>query len=312
MSFSGWATTFAGLPVVNVEPDTELRSVDGPVAWRVCLWEYDGGTEFGSNAAFHDALEDFLDEVDAASVTALVVGTWGYAAFDDAPIAQLCAAADRLTSLKALFLGDITADECEVSWIRQGDLTPLLAAYPNLRILRVRGTGGLSLGRVRHTGLRELALEGGGLPAEMLRAVIDADLPGLERLELWLGTPRYGGDVGVADLGPLLDGARFPALRALGLRNAEIADRVAGAVDGAPLVARLEELDLSLGVMGDEGGEALLSGRPLTHLRRLDLRRNYLSERMAARLVAELPGVEVDVSDQQVEGEYGRYTAVSE
>jgi hypothetical protein len=33
---------------------------------------------------------------------------------------------------------------------------------------------------------------------------------------------------------------------------------------------------------------------------------------MATRVVAELPGVDVDTSDQQTEDRYGRFTAVSE
>jgi hypothetical protein len=78
------------------------------------------------------------------------------------------------------------------------------------------------------------------------------------------------------------------------------------------VVATLSEVDLSLGVLSDEGATALLAGQPLTHLRRLDLHHNFLSETMADRLVAELPGVEVEVSDRRVDEQWGRFTAVSE
>ena len=80
------------------------------------------------------------------------------------------------------------------------------------------------------------------------------------------------------DLAPILAGARLPALKHLGLRDAEIADEVAAALAGAPVVARLETLDLSLGTLSDAGAAALLAGQPLTHLRKLDLHHHFLSD----------------------------------
>ncbi|WP_433789878.1 hypothetical protein [Actinoplanes sp. CA-252034] len=146
----------------------------------------------------------------------------------------------------------------------------------------------------------------------MVRAVAASDLPNLTRLELWLGVNEYGGDARADDLAPILAGRSLPALTYLGLRNAEIAEEVATAVAAAPVVARLTDLDLSMGVLGDTGAETLLAGQPLTHLRRLDLSHHFMSTEMAQRMIDELPGVEVDVSDPQQEEEWGRYTAVAE
>ncbi|GIJ56568.1 hypothetical protein [Virgisporangium aurantiacum] len=200
-----------------------------------------------------------------------------------------------------------------MSWIKVGAVHRLLDAYPRLRVLRVRGSmDTLSFAPVRHAAVRELAFETGGLGRGILAGVVASDLPALEHLELWLGVDRYGGDITVDDLAPLLGGATFPGLRRLGLRNAEFADRLAAAVAAAPVVAGLTEVDLSLGMLGDEGAAALLAGQPLTHLRRLDLHHHFLSAAMADRLVAELPGVDVDVSDRQSAEEWGRFTAVSE
>ncbi|MEU8760445.1 leucine-rich repeat domain-containing protein, partial [Streptomyces sp. NPDC048659] len=112
---------------------------------------------------------------------------------------------------------------------------------------------------------------------------------------------------------------RASALRSLGLRNSHIQDAVAAAVAGAPVVARLEELDLSMGVLGDQGAEALLAGQPLTHLRRLGLSHHYISPEVAERLTAALAphGVVVDLDDAQTpeddgDGELYRYVAVAE
>ena len=87
---------------------------------------------------------------------------------------------------------------------------------------------------------------------------------------------------------------------------------MAAAGAAAPVVARLAELDLSMGILSDVGAEALLAGQPLTHLRRLNLAHHYLSPAMAERLVAELPGVDVDVSDEQEDDDGERYVAVAE
>ena len=315
MPFVSHASEFAGRPVVDVPVDGPLPTVDGPVSWRFARWHFDGTVDQKLSEQFQDAFDRFVAQA-GPSVESLVVGPWGYAAFHSAPIAQLCAAASRLPALRALFLGDMTVEECEVSWMKVGDVSPLLTAYPELEVLRVRGGEDLAFSPVRHARLRELAVESGGLPRAFVGAVLDSDLPALTDLELWLGTPDYGGDAQVADLAPLLAGERFPALRRLGLRNAEIADGLAEALASAPVVARLERLDLSMGTLGDEGAAALLAGQPLGHLAELDLHRHYLSDEMAASVAAALPGVRVDVSGRQepdeYEGESYRYTAVSE
>ncbi|MFD2762540.1 STM4015 family protein [Micromonospora eburnea] len=315
MAFTSHARSFAGRPVVEVPVDGPLPAVDGPVSWRFARSDWDGTVKDELSKEFQTAFDRFVAQA-GPSVESLVIGAWGYAAFNLAPIAQLCAAAPRLPALRALFLGDMTSEECEVSWMKVGDVSQLLAAYPALEVLRVRGGEDFDFSPVRHPRLRELAVESGGLSREFVGAVLGSDLPALTDLELWLGTPDYGGDATIGDLAPLLAGEGFPRLRRLGLRNAEIADEVAEALAAAPVVRRLERLDLSLGTLGDDGAAALLAGQPLTHLAELDLHRHYLSEPVAASVVAALPGVRVDVSARQepdvYDGESYRYTAVSE
>jgi hypothetical protein len=75
----------------------------------------------------------------------------------------------------------------------------------------------------------------------------------------------------------------------------EIKNEICAAVATAPVVARLSELALSMGVLTDKGAEALLSGQPLTHLRLLDLRYHFLTPPMADRLRASLPRVQVEI-----------------
>jgi hypothetical protein len=306
MTIDAHVDSFADRPVVQVPADGPLPAVDGPVAWRIDGFDDDDGFEDRLSPGFRDAFARFLDLVEAAgeTVRALVIGSWGYAAFSPAPIAQLCEAAERLPHLEALFLGDIVSEECEISWMKVGDVSPLLTAYPGLEVLRVRGGEDFRFSPVRHERLRRLEVQSGGLGRDFVRAVLGSELPALEELELWLGTDGYGGDTTVADLAPLLAGDLFPALRRLGLRNAEIADDLAKALATAPVVRRLAALDLSLGTLGDRGALALAGGQPLTHLSKLDLHHHFLTDAGVAAIEAALPGVRVDLSDRQEEDEH--------
>ncbi|NED89773.1 leucine-rich repeat domain-containing protein, partial [Streptomyces sp. SID11233] len=72
----------------------------------------------------------------------------------------------------------------------------------------------------------------------------------------------------------------------------------------APVVARLDSLDLSLGVLSDRGAEALLAAAPrLTHLRSLDLHYNFLTDEVRERLrtALEPAGVALDLDEADAE-----------
>ncbi|MFI1183178.1 STM4015 family protein [Streptomyces sp. NPDC020799] len=310
-----------GLPAFSFpfeDTEEELAELPAPeaVAWRVGVDAYE------SEEPWQDAFARFTRAVDTTRVRALIVGAWDepFENGPDAVIAALLAARDRLPALRALFVGDMVSEECEISWITQGSVAPLLEGFPGLEEFGVRGGAGLLFPAVRHERLRSLTVEAGGLPAAVVRGVAESELPALERLDLWLGTSEYGGDATAADLGPFLTGERLPSLTHLALRNSEIQDAVAAAVASAPVVARLEVLDLSMGVLTDEGAAALLAGRSLTHLRKLDLHHHYLSEEMETRIrqALEPAGVETDLDRDHAEEhvEDGvtiwRYISVSE
>ncbi|MEV5603631.1 STM4015 family protein [Streptomyces sp. NPDC052299] len=305
-----------GLPAVDFQSGTEggPRPAADAAAWRVSIDAYeDEGT-------WEEEFNAFLEEVDPAGVRALIIGQWGesYEEKSSYPIGLVIAAADRLTSLEAVFVGDLTMEEAEISWIEQSDVTALLDAFPALVELGVRGGSELVFPAAKHERLRALTIETGGLPREVVRGVLESELPALERLDLWLGVSAYGGDADVPDLAPLLAGTRFPALHHLGLRNSEIQNEIAAAVASAPLVARLKTLDLSCGTLGDEGAAALLEGQPLTHLDVLDLHHHFLTEPMERRVIEALEphGVRVDLSERcepwDNRGPAGRYVTVSE
>ncbi|MER5707229.1 STM4015 family protein [Streptomyces sp. NPDC002122] len=327
MTIGKYQREFHGLPVFDfpgtggdVDADAAASTPlpdAAAVAWRISAPTYSEPED----ELWEPLFERFLKTVDAERVRALVVGGWdeAYETSSAAIVAALIAARDRLTELRAVFLGDMTGEDCEISWIVQSDVTPLLAAYPALREFGVRGGTALAFPAIRHEGLETLVVETGGLPAEVVRGIAGSELPALENLELWLGTDNYGGDSTAGDLAALLAGTGFPALRRLGLCNSVIQDEIAAAVAGAPVVARIERLDLSMGVLTDEGAVALLDGQPLTHLSHLDLSHHYLSEAVRERVRAALAphGVTVVLDDAQEpddwgDGELHRYVAVAE
>ena len=297
---------FAGLRVAEFESG-ETPEPGERVAWKLCT-NFDGGP-------FAEIFARFLDTVDTATVTHLVVGYWG-ASYDETncdPVALLVDGASRLPNLTALFLGDIVSEEAEITWIELPDVAPLLRAYPGLEWLGFRGGLTLALSPLSSSALKVLQVQSGSLYAPVVRAVSTSDLPNLQTLELWLGTQMYGGDVTVADLAPFLSGDKFPALTRLGLMDSEIQDEICAAVATAPVIARLSELDLSMGVLTDDGAEALLSGQPLTHLVELDLSHHYLTEPMVERVRAALAPVEtLLIEPARTYGATSRFVQVAE
>jgi hypothetical protein len=271
---------------------------------------------YGAVVEFTELWARFLDTVDPASVTALVIGPWGEEVFDEPadPIIELVAgASDRFTALTGIFLGDVIMEEAEISWIHQGDITPLLTAYPRLTELVVRGSESLKLNPLRHNALQRLRFESGGLPGEVVRAVAESTLPALQDLRLWLGVENYGATWQQADLAAILAGDNLGALRTLGLQNSDQQNDLARWVAESAVVRQLETLDLSMGTLTDVGAEHLLS---LTHLKTLDLHHHYVSDEMAQRLRAALPGVRVDLGDRRepdrYDDEVSYYTAIAE
>jgi hypothetical protein len=301
---------YAGLPIERLRPPGAPMPAADQTAWRISV------NAHNAKETFEEHFARFLDTVDTEVVKAIIIGGWGEAYEEDStvPVRLLAESSARFPALRSLFFGAMSSEECEISWIRQSDVTPLLEAFPSLERFEVRGGSGLEFRPIRHESLKILRFETGGLPAAVARGVGDSDFPALEYLELWLGTEDYGGDTTVADLEPILSGERLPALRHLGLQDSEIQDEVAAAVASAPVVARLESLAQSMGVLTDTGAEALLSGRPLTHLRRLDLHHHFLTDAMVERVEAAFADsdVEPDLSGQkEPEGDW-RYVAVAE
>ncbi|WP_342552556.1 STM4015 family protein [Paenibacillus sp. FSL R7-0652] len=244
-------------------------------------------------------LRDLAAKPEAAALESLIIGDWGQA-YENSPQEfkdTLIELAPSFPALKQLFIGDMESEECEVSWIIQTNLAPILQAFPNLTSFVIKGSSGLELEPLRHSKLEELIIICGGLPKNVLSDIATAELPELRKLELYLGVVDYGFDGSLEDVQPLLEKGRFPKLEYLGLKNSEIQDEIAKAAAEAPILEQLQVLDFSEGTLSDEGAEALLASDKIKQLKHLNLSYHYMTDEMMLRW--NQSGMSVDVSDQQ-------------
>lgn len=216
-----------------------------------------------------------------------------------------------LPSLRRMTIGDFEfPEQSEISWVSVGDVGRLWPLLPGLLQLTLQGAG-IELGTPRSASLRTLVIHTGGLSRTAGESLGRAELPGLERLELWFGTKNYGGSCTRAQAQAILQNPTFAGLRSLALANADFADDVALVVSQAQLPAKLEVLDLSMGTMTDGGAERLLArADALARLTLLDLSSNFLSPEICARVQAALPNARVN-GQKQSDGDW-RYVSVGE
>lgn len=309
MTISDHMRQFGGLPIVDWRPGDAIRN-PAETLFRLAI-------DYDSEIAWSALFSNFLAAPLAGFAAGIVAGAW-QGEESDAPaedvVQAVMRARDQLPNAAAFFIGDITFEENEISWIVQTDVAPLVSDYPRLEHFGARGGEGFAFTSIRHEALRTLVLESGGLPAEVVKGVLGSTLPSLEHLELWLGDSGYGATTTVDDLAPLFSGELFPRLRSLALRDSELTDDIAEALVASPLVTRLESLDLSLGTLGDRGAVALADSPAVRRLRKLDLHHHYVTPDVMQRLAR--IGPEVDVSDRREPSVYGgeesRYVAVAE
>jgi hypothetical protein len=321
-------TAQASGAVLDRRPDDEvLGPVLAPIAdmltrrtWRLGFLEkvrvasnfdrsplHDGELE---HVSVSEVLALVLDGLAGRFVRDLTIGIVDFEANDYvAEMAVLAARARPL--LRSLFLGDFARDETELNWTRLGDAGRLWAALPNLREVTLR-SGSMELGELVLPELRTFTILTGGLCKPQLQSIARAQWPKLERLSVQLGSGRYGSDIGLDDLGPLLE--RIPgSVRHLGITNTEHADALVPMLAVSRVLPQLTELDLSLGTLGEEGASALLTHRArFAHLTRLDLSESWLTPARVNQLREAFPQAVLD--DQQYDEQYpdDRYISAGE
>lgn len=303
MPISEPTEVFFNKRVITYDPD-EAIDQSNDVVYRLAVDD--------ESDTMPELIEEFLGKIDKSKLEALIIGKWNepYETSANESIATLVAHAAELPNLRALFIGDMTFEESEISWIVQGNYTPLLDAFPQLEELRIRGATELVIEPFTHAALRRFTIESGGLPAEVAQALAASSMPNLRHLELWLGTSDYGFSGDVDLYRRVVAQLKTPCLIYLGLRDSEIADELAQWLAGEEFITQLDTLDLSLGTLGDVGAQALYESPYVPELRILNLTHHYISEQWQDKL-RELPvTVILDNPREEIDGE--RYVAVGE
>lgn len=271
-----------------------------------------GYEEYEDGERMSELIEKLAAGEHSEQLDSLIIGDWGQA-YENSPddfLDTLIANRERFPNLKKLFIGDMDYEDCEVSWIIQTNLSPLLKAFPNLKSFTAKGSTDLRLEPLEHARLQELVIICGGLPAEVLSDVRNAKLPELRKLELYLGVDEYGFSGSLDDVLSVAEPGLFPKLAYLGLKDSEIQDEIAQALADAPILDQLETLDLSYGTLSDAGAEALLASARVKKLKHLVLKYHYMSDEMVKRWKDS--GMSVDVSDQQDTEDDWRYPFLTE
>jgi len=279
------------------------------------MYSYDEYEEQGKGA--ETLVEDILADPDFPALRELVIGDWGNSWEDGCQkiLDGIVEQAERFSHIESLFIGDMDYEECEVSWIIQGDYSRLWAAMPQLKELTIKGSTDLELGEICHEGLESLTIICGGLSRSVLNSIQDAKLPGLKKLLLYIGVEAYGFDGDENTVKELLEKADFPKLTYLGIEDSEIQDELAQVVLESKFMGQIETLDLANGTLTDKGGELLLKELPKwPNVKKLDVHYHYMSDEMAGKLEA-LP-LEVDASegneDERYNGEIYRNAMLTE
>jgi hypothetical protein len=250
-------TYYNGKKIRDYDPAAGITDPTG-VTWRIRM-RYDD--ESGMDLA--GKVQHFADQELAGQVPAIVFGNYGE--YDTSPakaIEVLVANKEKLSGLRNIFMGDISYEESEMSWIQNCSMTPLLHAFPQLEIFGVRGANGLGFAGLSHDNLKKLVVQTGGMSMGQVNEILAATLPALEHLELWLGSDNYGWDGDAESLRVMHELPQFPHLKYLGFVNSEIADEIAASLGNAPVLSRIETLSLHNGNISDEGAKALVANPP--------------------------------------------------
>ncbi|MCI8648859.1 MAG: WGR domain-containing protein [Anaerotruncus sp.] len=217
-------------------------------------------------------------------------------------------------ALEVLNMGDATSEECELSWIIQGDYSKLWAAFPRLKELRIQGSNELRLGKIESESLESLTVFCGGLPKSVLEEVGNANTPNLKKLNLYFGEENYGMDATGIDVRSMLENSNFPKLEYLGLCNSDFPQEIFEAIAHSKYAAQITTLDLSMSTVDDTCAERILAEmQRFPRLEMLDLHYHYLSEEMEERLLKESPDTWIiDLGDPQGPQERYKYPMYTE
>jgi hypothetical protein len=160
-----------------------------------------------------------------------------------------------------------------------------------------------------------LTLQTGGLSNDVLKGVLESQLPNLYHLELWFGSADYGLNVDFRLLHILFDKNErglFPSLEYLGIRDLEGVNQICEYVADSAILSRIRILDMSLGDMDSSGAKELIriKDREDLLLEVLDLHHHFIFDNDVITELSKLPVIVILTDVQECDGY--RYVALAE
>ncbi|BAY82614.1 pentapeptide repeat protein [Calothrix parasitica NIES-267] len=204
-------------------------------------------------------------------------------------------AKDSLVNLKALRIGD----ECVTynvkylnSRISVCNIYPILAAYPKLKLLHIRGKMyqedvfipdnkilavhniknklAVSAKTFKHESLKTLIIDADGISDKNLAKLCNLDLPSLEYLEIWLNRGDSH-NISIQSLAPILAGKYCQNLVYLAIRNSKNTTELVKAIVDSPIINSLKILEITDGNIRSDGARALLESPAIDRLHTLNV-----------------------------------------
>lgn len=265
-------------------------------------YDYD---EYEAGKCSKTMVGDILADPELSGLEEIIIGSWGDPWEGSAQdiLDAIVEHREKFSHIKSLFVGDMDFEECEVSWIIQGNYENLLKAMPQLEHLVIKGSTDLELGKVQLEHLESLEIICGGLPVEVIQSIRDAKLPALKSLRLYIGIDNYGFSGSIDDIKNLLEKSDFPKLESLAICNSEIQNEITEVVLQSKYIKQIKRLELSMGSLTDQGGQKLVDQLPgFPNIQELDVHYHYLSDDMMEKL-EKLP-IEVNVKEQNEPDEW--------
>ncbi len=240
------------------------------------------------------------EDKDLESYKDITIGLWGEA-YDESVqevLDFLCDNKERLTNLETLYIGDMDYEDCEISWIMQGDYTRITKELVNLKKLKIKGSTGLKLSPIKSDKLEQLEIICGGLDKDIIHDISESEVPNLKTLVVYIGVNDYGFDGDIDDIKLLLHKEKFPSLVNLELVDSEIQDDIVEAVIGSDILPQLETISFSYGTMTNKGGQMIIDNKEkFMHLKNIQIKWHYMDDDMQEKLKE--TGFKVNLEDAQ-------------
>ncbi len=201
------------------------------------------------------------------------------------------------STITSLFFGDHELEDHEHKWNTIDKLDVLSKTLPKLERLRIHSCGGLAepidlsdvvLPRLRELEIKTEYTECGDLIAHTCK------LKTLERLTLSFGI-NTNNKATLADVKPILDGRKLPALTQLSLEWIDFGPALVEALVKSKLAGRLVHLGIRSADLYDASVDVLLANKArFLALRSFDVALNHLTKRAQERLRTLCQDVEID------------------